>query len=589
MKKIAVLSCVFILLASSYVFAERPIGTQEFTSIDELAGAVAAYFPKAQGEVKAVDNSKLTITLDRKDGLTPGMELGLWREGREILHPVTGAVIGRQEEHLGTIEVISVGDASSVAIVRKSLKEPRQGDTVRITPRKIKLGIIPLRPDRPDIVQELSERLVDYGRFTIPDQVKTAEYLKDRKQLDTGLVKDMGRQFSLDAVIALGIYPMEGKYLITARIFYTDEAASTLDTIIATVDLKSRKDALGEIQPFFVPSKEEKSIAPELPFQARFVSCSDFEGDGSLEYAFSDGALIHIYRDEPSGWREVWTETARTERQGIVHINIDAADINGNGKAELFVTAMLNGSVFSYVLEFRDGMYKQIADVTAFLRVLAYPGKGLQLLGQAYDPAAFYSGEPALYTWSGGKYTGGRAFPLPKGVTLYGFTVARFAESQPLLVGFDEEDHLLVFSGGTPLWRSEERYSAVDTYIYKPVTGIGAVLAKEARENEKSQRVRIPGRVMAIDADADGKDEIIVPKNLAGSYLGEYKEAELKSLTWTGARLEQRWSVNDIPGAVLDFQVMHQETAGSRIIALVRNNGGIFSKDRIRTMSYSVK
>ena len=201
-----------------------------------------------------------------------------------------------------------------------------------------------------------------------------------------------------------------------ARIFYTEEGRQ-LDTIVALLDEKSGKEALGDIKPFFapVPVEEQKSsAAPELPFLARSVVYGDFEGNGKPVYAFSDGTRLHLYRNEPSGWHEVWTETA-VKRDAVTmewfgqttqadpastmeQINVDSADINGNGRPEIFVTAMFGGKVFSYVIEFQEGGYRRIADIPGFLRVLNYPGKGAMLIGQAYDPVTFFAGQPKVYS-----------------------------------------------------------------------------------------------------------------------------------------------------------------------------------------------
>jgi hypothetical protein len=590
MKKTILMFLLMLSFGSPAVPAEKPLGIDEFSSVDELAGAIAAYFPKIQGVITAIQNDKLTLTLSKKDGVTPGMELTLWRDGKEILHPQTGMVIGHMEDEVGIVEVVAAGDTSSTAVVKKKLREPQPGDKARITPKKINLAIIPLTSERPEVVQGLSERLTEYGRFTVLDREKVAEFLKDKKQRDSSLVKEMGRQFTVDAVVALSIYPAEGKLLAVARIFYTQDAG-LLDTIIATVDLKSKKDVLGEIKPFFMPVKEEKSITPELPFDARYFTAADFEGDGRLEYAFSDGSKLHVYRHEPSGWREVWTETIPLASEGIRHINIDSADINGNGKPEIFVTAMLNGNVFSYVVEFQDGAFRRTADIPGFLRVASYPGKNPMLLGQAYDPKTFYAGKPRLYSWQNGKYVPGAEFPLPKGVVLYGFTFASLGEDQPLLVALDDDDYLLVYSKDVVIWKSGEKYEATVAYVYKPATGIGAVLSKDATQGDKSLRVRIPGRVVAVDINGDGRDEIIVPKNIGDTFLGigAIKEAEVDSLGWTGARLEQRWNIKDIPGAVLDFQLLRPATGGTQILTLVRTKGSLFTKDRQQVMSYSVK
>jgi len=589
MKKFLFLLLVILVPLSA--FAEKPLGVDEFGSVDELAGAIAAYFPKVQGVVTSAQNDKLMLTLGKKDGLTAGMELTLWRDGKEILHPVTGAVIGHMEDEIGSVEVVSVGDSSSTAVVKKKIKEPKAGDKARITPKKINLAIVPLSFERPEVVQGLSDRLSEYGRFTILEKDKVSGFLKDRKQRDTSLVTEMGRQFNLDAVVALGIYPTEGKLLVIARIFYTTDAG-LLDTIIATVDLKTRKDALGDIRPFFMPVKEEKSVLPELPFDARYFAAADFEGDGKLEYAFSDGSKLRVYRHEPAGWREVWTETGLPPAGDVVkHINIDAADINGNGRPEIFVTAMQGGKVYSYVVEYQDGAYKRTADVPGFLRVLTYPGKGTLLLGQAYDPATFYAGQPQLYSWQDGKYSSGADFPLPKGVTLYGFAYAALGEAEPFLVTFDDDDYLLVYARDNLVWKSSDQYVGGGMYVYKPPTGIGAVLARDAIQNDKSLRVKIRGRVAVSDINGDGTDEIIVPKNIGDTFFGiaGIKAAEIVGLGWTGARLDQRWNIKDIPGAVLDLQLIKQDKGAAQILTLVRTKGSLFTKDRQQVMSYSVK
>ncbi len=588
MKKVFLL--LLVVLVPLAAFAERPLGIDEFNSVDELAGAIAAYFPKVQGVITSVSNDKLTLTLGKKDGLAAGMELTLWRDGKEILHPVTGAVIGHMEDEVGSVEVVSVGDGLSTAVMKKKLREPKAGDKARITPKKINLAIVPLRSERPEVVQGLSERLGEYGRFTVLERDKVAGFLKDRKQRDGSLITEMGRQFNLDAVVALSIFPTEGKLLVTARIFYTADGG-LLDTIIASVETKSKKDALGEIRPFFMPVKEEKSVTPELPFDARYFSAGDFEGNGKLEYAFSDGSKLHLFRYEPAGWHELWTETVPSAEEGCKHINIDAADINGNGRPEIFVTAMQGGKVYSYVVEYRDGAFHRTADVPGFLRVITYPGRGTLLLGQAYDPATFYAGQPQVYSWQDGKYAPATGFPLPKGVTLYGFAIASLGEDHPFLVALDDDDYLLVYSNDTLLWKSGEPYAAAGTYVYKPPTGVGAILSRDALQGDKSLRVRIRGRVEAVDVNGDGTDEIIIPKNIGDTFfgIGGIKEAAIISLGWTGARLDQRWNIKDIPGAVLDFQLLRQDKGSAQVLALVRTKGNLFAKDRQQVMSYSVK
>ena len=607
MRTLIALLLLAATLGSPAFAADRPLGPEEFHSLDELAMEIASYFPKVQGEVKAVQADRLTIALGTKEGLLPGMSLTLWRDGKEILHPVSHIVLGREEEEIGTVAVTVVGDGSSTAVVTKKQKDPKPGDRARITPRKISLSIVPLRTDRPELVQQLADQLAASGRFSVLENSKAAVFVKERKFMDRSMIKDMGRALNVDAVVVLGLYPTEGRQMVMARIFYAEEGRQ-LDTIVALVDEKTGKEAMGDIKPFFapVPAGELKSIAvPELPFPARAVTYGDFEGTGKPVYAFSDGTRLHLYRNEPAGWHEVWTETA-DKRDGVAtewygqtaqanpaatleQINIDSADINGNGRPEIFVTAMFGGKVFSYVIEFQDGGYRRIADVPGFLRVLAYPGKSAALIGQAYDPVTFFAGQPKVYSVVEGKYVAGAEFTLPKDLGLYGWTYANLGDRQPLLVALDDDDHLMVYSGLTMVWKSAEEYAGAGLFVYKPVTGIDAVLSGPATTLDKSQRVRIRGRVVAADLNSDGRDEIVIQKNIGSKLLGSFTGSELSVLAWTGARLEQIWSVRDIIGPVYDIAVIPQGTGLPRIAALVKNKSGLFSRDTMQVMSYTMK
>ena len=239
-------------LGSPAFAADRPLGPLELRSLDELATEITSYFPKVQGEVKTVQADRLTIALGAKEGLMPGMALTLWRDGKEILHPVSKIVLGREEEEIGTVEVTVVGDGSSTVVVTKKQKDPKPGDRARITPRKIGLAVVPLTTDRPELQQQFADQLAASGRFAVLESAKTSAFLKDRKFMDRAMIKSMGSALNVDAVVVLGLYPTEGRLMAMARIFYAEDGRQ-LDTIVALVDEKTGKDVLGEIKPFFAP------------------------------------------------------------------------------------------------------------------------------------------------------------------------------------------------------------------------------------------------------------------------------------------------------------------------------------------------
>ena len=60
-----------------------------------------------------------------------------------------------------------------------------------------------------------------------------------------------------DVVVTIEILPSDGRYLVTAGIFYADDARQ-LDTITAMLDLRTKREAFGEVKPFFAPANEKK-------------------------------------------------------------------------------------------------------------------------------------------------------------------------------------------------------------------------------------------------------------------------------------------------------------------------------------------
>jgi hypothetical protein len=157
-----------------------------------------------------------------------------------------------------------------------------------------------------------------------------------------------------------------------------------------------------------------------------------------------------------------------------------------------------------------------------------------------------------------------------------------------------------VYIGDSAIWKSEEKYHAVDTVLTKPLSGLDAAVGKEPTALDysfqtstsyvdKDRLVRISGRILAVDLTGSVRDDLVVAKNTPAAILGGYKDGELAVLTWTGTRLEPRWSVKDLAGPVLDIQVSRTGKAGAQVNGLVKVSGGVFGKGKVRVEKYEGK
>src|SRR2546428_8885646 len=103
---------VAILGVVSLPWAQTPARQAPSASsapLQAIVGQVVALFPRVSGEVVEVQGTSVTLSIGKRDAVVPGLELSLFREGRELRHPKTGEVLGKTEKALGRVRVEQVG------------------------------------------------------------------------------------------------------------------------------------------------------------------------------------------------------------------------------------------------------------------------------------------------------------------------------------------------------------------------------------------------------------------------------------------------------------------------------------------------
>src|SRR3989454_12838454 len=97
-----------------------------------LVDQVQALFPKVDGEVIEVQNGTVTLALGSRDGLVAGVELALYRQGRELRHPKTGEILGRTEQAVGRVVIRQVFESYSTGTAGQG-SEVQPGDRARVS------------------------------------------------------------------------------------------------------------------------------------------------------------------------------------------------------------------------------------------------------------------------------------------------------------------------------------------------------------------------------------------------------------------------------------------------------------------------
>ena len=178
---------------------------------------------------------------------------------------------------------------------------------------------------------------------------------------------------------------------------------------------------------------------------------------------------------------------------------------------------------------------------------------------------------------------------IPAGLSVYGLTLAAVdGTNAERVLTFDENDYLRIYEktdkllihlktlrGASELiWRSDEQFGGSNN-IFKPAFAAGTRSMVEAPD-----AIYMNPRILTYDLNKDGKQEVIVVKNISamGRVLKNmplFTSAEVYSLEWDGIGLAELWRTRKINGYVADYQIRDIDNDGQDeiVLALVLSVG----------------
>ena len=409
-----------------------------------------------------------------------------------------------------------------------------------------------LRPAIPTLEQTLTQALED--RFDIrpagaSPAVPPGEEERRRRARSLGAsyilsgnLSRIGKAVTMDLTIAPAEEPGKGRTVVVTG---TLDDPSPISPAYGSLFRRLGTEAALKMKQLFFGDERvgegpaAKKIPKPLGTTARSspvpgdmvsMAASDLDLNGKVEIVAAYPDAIVVYRVEGDDLRE----KARIPNAGPGLIHVDAADVNRNGVADIVATRFADGKVLSDIWQFDGKEYRKVsAGLPFFLRAADLGPEGVVLLGQESDPDKGYRGQ--IFRLAVDR-TGlvelkdrDRPLPLPSGVFLYGFASLRYAKGVRYAV-LTGRDRLVYLDGaGKELWEGLDA-----------VTGPGITL--EAREG----RIPMPPRMVGVDLDRDGNDELVVLNDLvaAGTYFENLRvrtQAELLCFAQGEFSLQLAW------------------------------------------------
>ena len=284
-----------------------------------------------------------------------------------------------------------------------------------------------------------------------------------------------------------------------------------------------------------------------LSFRTRGMSAGDIDGDALDEILIATNTKIHIYQLREKRIHPLATIALPAFLE--VHA-LNVADLSANGVMEIYVSATRGGYPSSFVLEWQPeiGVTWLHKEVPLYLRPLQGPEKTIVLAAQRGGlGGGTLAGIYQLSVQGEMNTAAGKLLPVPNSVNLFDFVFADLeGDGVSEIVSLNKKEELKVFDSSLSV-------------LYTSPSGFGG--------KENSKGLNRPVRLVVVDFDADGDDDILLvdnelysPKMLKKSKY--YENGQVRGLLWDRDLFLEMWRTNIFQKAIVDFQFLTSPGTG---------------------------
>lgn len=486
------------------------------------------------------------IDLGKNANVIKGMEFTASKEGQELLHPVTGKSLGRKRVETGKIVIDSVEAKYSVCSIKenKGIGKGNQISHIYPVPVSIKTNLL-----EESETAQLKYTLFRQGALVEQD---TSDYSivcgREKQGANTAkcsLTYKGSEIFSDDIAV-------KGVKIITTAKNVDNVKPYKIETTAYGLALGY---FLGKDSPYLVAVNERSSV---------------------IVYELKDGLLI---------------EKASVNSIGEKIVNIEALDLNNNGKDELFVSAVTKkNQPASYIFEYNNGKFEMLQNnIPYFFRTYYVAGRK-NIICQSYTEGAMtgmiYGVE---YEEDEKKYSFSTPYSRSYGAAIYGFGLIKGSENRDDKIMFFNRHGVLSLSDGENI----NIYKELDCgntpnyleYSEKLNTGVNVAATGESAGffvyDEQSIIVPVYQRIIQMP---DGSIILYSNKLVKMNVIGRYKAAKIGSYFFTD-KMVPVWEKNLSGTAVADIDVTSD---GSHLAYILSNNKNGLSKSFLYVIDSSI-
>ncbi|MEE9273699.1 MAG: FG-GAP-like repeat-containing protein [bacterium] len=627
---------LLVLAASLWSGAARAQETDYRKALDIISDKLHKQFPYLEGQIVAIKGGDLYLSLGASGKIALGQRLSVFRKGVPFRHPVTGAVLGTLEDEIGVAVVVDVRKKFSIARMTRLTpgKElvPRMNDIVRLSSAKLRVAVMPFINKTKEslstdvLTRDLASAIVAGGRFDVYDTDRLQVWF-----LETGIAIDevlkgrnairLRNQIRGDLALESTISAIKGKKIITSRLLSLTTGEERFKSVTITDELPFEQRAprekalrrgeggrqVSRANSSFVLDRQgvpgRRGGVSNFVFNGvtfRGVAVADINGNGKNEVLIITTHALIAYEISQGRMREV----ARYDT-GVANefYWIDAADMNGDGKPEIYINNYRYGTLLSMILEPNGREFNELVkNEGVFFRLIRVrqsdpknkipDSEAFVLLGQAQGVDLPLDGPIYRYRWSGKRLVSVAPYILPAKINILGFGLVDLDKDGSFeVVELGEDDLIRIYSRrGKIRYTSSTKYGGALAVI---THGQSSQAEDQTADDGDYPTLSIRSRVMVEDVDGDGVVEVLLISNeYAGSRMVPglgISSGQVVSLLWDGSGLSELWRAKRLSAGVADFAFGDADNDGFQDLVVVSAGSGPFSGTKSNIYIYKLR
>jgi len=539
MKKLLIF---LILLLPVFAFARFEILTEDLSK----------QFSRLNGYVIKVEGNQVYFDKGRADTIFVGLKMKVFRESEDLIHPITGALLGKKKDFIADIEITEVNDRYSIGKIVKKAKELEVKDRVVINPPFIVDVETVKLPTRLNYL--FKEEVSKLENIAIDDNAKIS--LIFTQQEDGGIRFDIKNR-KINKIVA-------SKYYSDKDLGFGQGGKVTRDIV------KS---------PLLVGRYRSMTVGHPYKSKDIFIACAT-------------KTTIDIYKFEGNKFSKY--HTVRKKFKEI--LNIEFMDLNENGVDELFISELRRDRYVRtdiYEVKGKGKKFKEIEDEIPYIVRASYVHGKKEMFAQRVADDGNFLGLITRFVYDKGYK---RSAPIDGTLdsSIYGFGYGDLNKDGVNEILFINKDsHLEVKNDGKVKYMVSDFFGETPhSFIVEEMKRITYQEQLEAKYEEdpfeRLERTRyLKGRIFV---NSDGKAYLIknYPFSRAMPNLGKYHASSFAVYSWNGSIMSRVWESDLIEPVIGDYYMY--EEFGRTYLFIVRNDPeAMFSKSKSQLIYIETK